>query len=90
MIKIKMYWYPTSATSKTYKLKSDTFENGKPEEFLQILKNFKTTTDGTETTSAPVRIHYLHVLLRVETLSELKYLASQVTGMTNTNLNFIK
>ena len=45
--------YPASDASKTYKLKVQTFENDKPEEFLQMMKDFKTGIDGTGTTSAP-------------------------------------
>ena len=34
IINIKMHQDPASATSDTYELKVQTFENGKPEEFL--------------------------------------------------------
>ena len=54
---------PASAASKTYKLKVQTFENGKPEEFLQMMKEFKTGTDGTGTTYAPGNIQFLRTML---------------------------
>ena len=38
IIKIKMCWDPELAKSETYGLKVQTFENGKPEEFLTIMK----------------------------------------------------
>ena len=38
IIKIKMRQDPASDTSDTYKLKVQTFENGKPEEFIQMMK----------------------------------------------------
>ena len=56
IIKIKMHQDPASATSDTYKLKVQTFENGKPEEFLQMI-NFKTAVDRTGNTSTTVTIH---------------------------------
>ena len=52
IIKIKMRRDPASATSETYELKFQTYENGKPEEFLEMMKDFKTNTDRTGTTSA--------------------------------------
>ena len=48
---------PASTASNTYELKIQTFENGKPEEFLQIMKYFKTATDGMGTTSAAGKIN---------------------------------
>ena len=55
---------PASAASETYKLKLQMFENGKPEEFLQLMKDFKAVTDGTGTTSAPGKIPFLRTMLR--------------------------
>ena len=51
IINIKMRQELVSATSKTYELEVQTFENDKPEEFLQMTKEFKTAVDGTGTTS---------------------------------------
>ena len=59
---------PAPATFDTYELKVPTFENGKPEESLQMIKDFKTATDGTETTSTTGKIHFLHTMLRGEAL----------------------
>ena len=64
IINIKMRRYPASAVSETYELKVQTFENGKPEEFLQIMKYFKTGTDGKRTPSAPGNIQFLRTMLR--------------------------
>ena len=36
--------------SKNYELKVPTFENGIPEEFLHMMKDFNIATDGTGTT----------------------------------------
>ena len=44
IINIKMRLDLASAASDTYELKAQTFENGKPEEFLQMTKDFKTAT----------------------------------------------
>ena len=67
---------PTSATSDTYELKVQTFENGKPEEFLKMMKDFKTETDGTGTTSATGNIQFLRIVLRGEALREFDVITS--------------
>ena len=46
-----MRQYPASSTSETYKLKIVTFENGKPEEFLALIKKLMTSIEGTGNTS---------------------------------------
>ena len=48
--KVNMRRNPVSAASETYDLNMATFENGQPEEFLALLKNFKTVIDGIGTT----------------------------------------
>ena len=55
---------PESAASDTYELKFQTFENVKPEEFLKMMKDFKTETDGTGTTSATGEIQFLCTILQ--------------------------
>ena len=40
---------PSNADPETYKLKITTFENGKPEESLAVMKNFTTAIDRTGT-----------------------------------------
>ena len=62
---------PSDVASETYKLKIATFEHGQPEEFLEIVNNFKRTIDGTGTTMAAGKINYLRTLLRGESLREL-------------------
>ena len=53
-------------------------------------KDFKTVIDGTGTTYATGRTHYICDMLRGEALIELYYLEGQVAGTTNGHLNFIK
>ena len=90
IIKIKMLQDPAPATSETYKLKFQTFENGKPEEFLQIMKELDTTTDGKGTTPATGKIKFLHTMLQGEALREFDVIASQVGSTTNGHLKLIK
>ena len=90
IIKINMRQYPTSATSETYELKIAVFKNGKPEDLFTTMKNFKTEICRTGTTTATIRINYLHIMLCGEGLREFDELASQVTGTTNAHMNFIK
>ena len=47
---------PSDSDPETYKLKIATFENGQPDEFLLLMKNFKTAIYGTGTTSAAGKI----------------------------------
>ena len=58
IIRIKICRGPASATFNTYKLKVQMFENGKPEEFLQMMKDFKTGIDRTATTYATVKFNF--------------------------------
>ena len=68
IIKVKMRRNPALAASETYELKMATFENGQPEEFLALLKNFKIAINGTGTTSVAGWINYLRTILRAEAL----------------------
>ena len=81
---------PASAASETYKLKLQMFENGKPEEFLQMMKYFKTGTDVIETTYSPGNIQFLRTMLRREDLREFDVIASKVGSTTNGHLKHIK
>ena len=81
---------PVSATSETYKLEVPTFKNGKPEGMIQMMKYFKSATDGTETTSATGKIDLLHTMLHGETLRGFDVLAGQVESTTNGHLKLIK
>ena len=76
IFKIKMRRDPASATSKTYKLKFPTFKNIKPEEFLQITKDFKIKIDGTGTTPTNGKINFLYTMLCAESLIQFDVLAS--------------
>ena len=87
IIKINIRQDHASATSKTYELKVPTLANRKPEQFLQMMNEFKTTTDGTGTTSG--KIHFLRTVLHGKPLIELYVLAGQVGSMINGNLKLI-
>ena len=67
-----------------------TFKHGQPEEFLQLIKNFKIAVDGTGTTTAAGKIHYLLTLLRRESLREFDKLSSQNAGTNVAHLKFIQ
>ena len=90
IIKIKMHRNLSDADSEMYELKIATFEIGQPEEFLALIKNFKTAIDGTGTMLAAVRMNYLLNLLRGEELLYFDKLASQNTGTNNAHLKFIQ
>ena len=46
-----MWRNPSSATSEMHNINMTTFDNGQPEEFIEILNNFRISIDGTGTTS---------------------------------------
>ena len=89
-IKINMLRGLASATSETYTLKIPTFKNVKPEEFLQMVKDFKTATDVTGTMSTTGKIQFLGTILRREALGEFDVLAGQVGSTTNGDFKLIK
>ena len=84
--RIKILQDTESVTSKNYKLKVLMSKNGKPEDFLQTIKDFKTTTDGTEPTSATGNIQFLRTILHRKNLREFDILSSQVGITTNGHL----
>ena len=86
IIKIKMRREPASSTSETYELKVQTFENGKPKYFLQMMKDFKTGIDGTGMTSVSGKIKFLPTMLRGEDLREFYVIANQVGSTKNAQL----
>ena len=57
IINIKMRQNPSDAVSETYELKIFTFEHGQPEEFLQLVKNFRRAVDGTGTKMSAGKIN---------------------------------
>ena len=59
---------PSRATLETYKVNMSNFDDGKPKEFLALLRNRKIATDRTGMTSPSVSITYLCTLLRGESL----------------------
>ena len=80
---------PSSAASETYNINMNTFDYGKPEEFLAFLKSFNIASDGTGTTSPRIRIDYLHTMLRGQALRELNEVQIQYGGLTNNNIQII-
>ena len=72
-----------------YELNISTFENGKPEEFLAILKNFKTLIDVIGITSTRRIINYIWNMLLGGALQEFDNPASQKSGRTNPHLKFV-
>ena len=79
-----------SGTSKTYKLKVQIFENGKPEEFLQTMKDLKTGIDRTGTTPATRKIQFQSTILYREAMRKFDIIIDQVGSTNNTNLKQIK
>ena len=55
-----------------------------------MMKDFKTATDGTGTTSATGKIQFLYTMLRGEALREFDVLEIQVGSTTNGHLKSIK
>ena len=76
-----------SATSETYNMKVPAFKNGKPEDFLQIIKDFKTATDGTGYTPTTGKIQFLSTMLYKEALENSSFqqvkLGEEPMGFSN-------
>ena len=88
-IKIKMRLDPASATSETYKLKIQTFENSTPEEFLQMMKDLNTGIEGKATTYATGKNQCLLTMLGGEALREFDVITGQVLSTNTTHLKQI-
>ena len=65
-----------------------TFDDGPPEEFFVLLRNFKIIIDGTSTNSPTGWIKYLCTILRGQSLREFYELSLQV-NMTNNHIKHI-
>lgn len=81
---------PASATSETYKLQMNIFENGQPEELIFLLENFKKAIGGTITTTISIRSNCLRTIIYGETLQEFENMTIQNNGTTNTYLEVIQ
>ena len=90
ILKINMRQNSSDAALETYELNIVTFEHGQPEEFLQLMKNFKREVERTGTTTAVGKINHLHTLLRGEELKEFNKLASHNSGMNVAHLKFFQ
>ena len=75
IIKVEFWRKPSQATLETYKINISTFDNGQPEEFLALLRNFKIEIYGTVMDTAAVRINYQRTMLHGTSLREFNGLA---------------
>ena len=65
-------------------------ENVQPEDFLGILKNFKTVIDRNRAADVIGRINFLHMILHRESLQNFDELASKNNGKENSHLKEIQ
>ena len=87
---IKTRINPSSAASETYNINMNTFDDGQPEEFLSLLRNYNIATNGTGTTTPSSWINYLRTMLCGQALREFDKIQSQYGGATNNYLNIIQ
>ena len=90
IIKVKMRRNPSSVASETYKVNMNTLDDGQPEEFLSLLRNFNIATDGTGTTTPYSWINYLRAMLRGQALRGFDKLQSQYVDATDNHLKLIQ
>ena len=88
-VNINMSQNPLAANSEMYKIKIAIFENVQPEEFFALLKNFKTSIDGTGTMLEAGKINCIRYLSLGGVIREFEKLASHNFGTTNAHLKFI-
>ena len=86
VIEVKTGRNPTPEMSETYNIRISTFDDGKPEEFLALLK---IAVDGTGTTSPSGQMNYLHMMLYRQSQRDFYELTSQNNGTTNGQLEYI-
>ena len=85
-----MWIKPSSTASETFNVNMNTFDDGQPEEFLSLLRNFKIAIDGTGTTTPSGRINYLCMMLCGQALRDFNKLKYQCGGATNNHLKLIQ
>ena len=85
-----MHRNPSDAAPETCELKIVNFKHGQPEEFLQIMKNFKGVVGRTGKKKAAEKTNYLLTILRGEALQEFEKLAIQNVGTNITPLKLIQ
>ena len=90
IIKIKMRWNPSDAASEMYKLKIVTFKHSQPEEFPQLMNNFKREVDRSGTTTVVGKTNYIRTLLHGEAIREFDKLSSQNAGTNIAHLKSIQ
>ena len=61
--------------SEAYKINISTFDDGQPEEFLSLLRNFKIAIDVTGMTTGSGRMNYLRTMICVTSLREFNKLS---------------
>ena len=87
LCKIKLRRDPTSEKSDMYESKTALFDNGKPEEFLLFVRNFKMMIDASGTLADNVKLHCIRTLLCGEALRQFFALCYQVLITTMVCLN---
>ena len=70
-----------------YEFKMDFFDNGKPEEILFFVINFKMVLNASVTLAVNSRINYRPTLLCVEALCQFDNLRDQVGSITMSHFN---
>ena len=65
------------------------FDNIEPEEFLLFVWNFQVTLNTSGTIASSLKIHYLHTLLRGESVRQIDMLSIELESTTISHLNSI-
>ena len=89
-IKIKLRRDPTSQKSDLfYEFKTDLFDNGYPEEFFYLIRNFNMTIEASGTLVDSTNIHYLYTLVRGEALRPFGILSAKAGSINSEHLKSI-
>ena len=86
-VKNKFHRDPTSEKSDMYEFKIALFDNGKPEELLLFMRNFKIMLEASGTISTKKNLQYFCKLLHGEVLHMFDSFYAQVGSTTTAHLN---
>ena len=83
-VEIKVRRDPTSENSDLYKCKMDLFDNGKAEEFLLFVQNFKMMIEDLGTIATNTKLQYICTILHGKALHQFDNFYAQMESTTPT------
>ena len=76
-------------TSELYESKTYLFDNGKPEDFLLLVRNFNMTLLASGTLEVGAKFQYLRTIVRREALRKFDLLSDDIESTDTLNVDYI-